>query len=175
MRTTLAAGRAPLLVFAGERRSVRAVKLDVTWLSGRLAGKTLHAALRAAGIAPERCVFVNVLHDDPRDGQPCDIALLALRSLASAGATIFALGRRVQAALRRARIAHVPLTHPAARGAIRTRAAYQQHVRDALAAAGVLPGGERAAGGAPRLRRRPAARRPRVQRRRPRPAGGKGA
>src|SRR4051812_47559583 len=119
--TEPAAGGLSLLVFVGERRSARASRLGSTRLSGQLAGKTLYEALRAAGIAPERCVFVNVLHDDPRDGQPCGNAQLALRSLARAGATVVALGPHVQAMLRRGGIGYIPLTHPAARGAIRKR------------------------------------------------------
>jgi muconate cycloisomerase len=101
--------------------------------------QTLQDALRAAGVAPERCVFVNVLHDDPRDGEPCSNTLVALHALAHAGATVVALGRRVQGVLRRGGISYIPLTHPAARGAIRKRAAYQQHVREVLWQANLLP------------------------------------
>ena len=131
---------APLarLVFAGERRSERARRLGATWLDGRLAGKTLHDALRACGVSPTDCVYLNVFHDDPADRQPCDNAIQALRSLAAAGATVIGLGRLVQRALRRAGVAHVPLTHPAARGSVRARATYQQRVRETLAAAGAV-------------------------------------
>ena len=121
-----------VFVFVGERRSRRAAKLGVSLIDGRLAAKTLHDALRAAGLAPERSVFLNLFHDHPAEARPCDNALQAVRSLAAAGAAVVGLGRRVQAALRCAEIEHVPLTHPAARGAIRARAAYQRHVREVL-------------------------------------------
>jgi hypothetical protein len=124
-----------VFVFVGERRSRRAAEMGVCLIDGRLAGKTLHDALRAAGLAPERSVFLNLFHDAPGDPRPCDNALQAVRSLAAAGAVVVGLGRRVQTALSRAGVDHVALTHPAARGAIRVRASYQRHVREVLAAA----------------------------------------
>jgi hypothetical protein len=129
------------LVFVGERRSRRAIGLGASWLDGRLAGKTLHAALRASGVDPRQVVFLNLFHDQLADRQPCENALLAIRSLSAAGATFVALGRLVQTALRRAGIAHVPLIHPAARGTIRARTAYQQHVRERLGASHVIAPG----------------------------------
>lgn len=127
------------LVFVGERRSRRAVELGAHWTNGRLCAKTLHDALRRAGVDPAHVVFLNLFHDEPADGLPCDNALQAVRSLAGTGARIVALGRRVQAALTRAGVAHVGLVHPAARGAIRARAAYQAHVAAALGRAEASP------------------------------------
>lgn len=124
-----------VFVFVGERRSRRAAEMGVCLIDGRLAGKTLHDALRAAGLAPERSVFLNLFHDTPGDARHCDNALQAVRSLAAAGAVVVGLGRRVQAALSRAGVDHVALTHPAARGAIRARASYQRHVREVLGVA----------------------------------------
>jgi hypothetical protein len=123
------------LVFVGERRSPKAQALGVSLQDGRLAARTLHDALRAADVDPAAAVYVNLFHDDPADRRPCENAVQAIRSLAAAGALIVALGRHVQAGLRAAGVPFVPLTHPAARGAIRARPVYQQHVRDALAGA----------------------------------------
>ena len=100
------------LVFVGERRSRRAIRLHVSWQDGRLAAKTLHEALRAANVAPEDCIFVNVFHDDEHDQEPCGNALAVVRSLSASGATMVGLGRTIQRILRRAGITHLPLTHP---------------------------------------------------------------
>lgn len=111
------------------------VTYGVSLIDGRLAAKTLHEALRACSVAPERSVFLNLFHDHTADRWPCENALQAIRSLAAAGAVIVALGRAVQAGLHAAGVPFVPLTHPAARGAIRAKPVYQQHVRDTLAGA----------------------------------------
>jgi hypothetical protein len=119
-------------VFVGERRSNRAQQLGITWLDGRLAGKTLHDALRACGVDPAGATFLNLFHDGEASWLPCENALLAIRSLSTTGAVVVALGRRVQAALQAAGVPYLPLTHPAARGAVRARSVYQQQVADLL-------------------------------------------
>ena len=120
------------LVFVGERRSRRARQLNASWSSGGLAASTLHAALRACGIEPSAVLFVNLFQEG--DGAlVVDPAVLAdVRALALEGATIVALGRAVQRRLTRSCIPFLPLTHPAARGRIRTRAIYQARVADVL-------------------------------------------
>ena len=126
------AGRSPRFVFVGERRSRRAIDLGAHWTDGRLCARTLHEALHCAGIDPASAAFVNLYHDEPADRAPCANTVEAVRSLAAAGACIVALGRQVQAALAGAGVAHVALVHPAARGAIRARAAYRRHVAEVL-------------------------------------------
>ena len=118
-------------VFVGERRSSRARALGVRWEDGRLCARTLHAALRAAGLDPERQTYLNVFRDD-EPGAIDPAAVTRLRALLDAGAALVGMGRRVQVALRRAGLPHRPLVHPAARGAIRARAAYQAHVAAVL-------------------------------------------
>ena len=121
------------LVFVGEKRSHRAISMRVTWLDGRLAGKTLFEALRAAGIDPYACLFVNLY----RDGEGWEVdaeALCKLREYVVDGYTLVGLGKRVQTYLTRERVPHVALVHPAARGAIRGRAVYQAHVAETLGA-----------------------------------------
>jgi hypothetical protein len=107
----------------------------VTWQDGRLAAGTLREAPQAANIALEDCIFVSVFHgDDERDREPCGNVPAVVRSLAAGGATVVGLSRAVPRILQRVGVAHVPLTHPAARGAIRARATSQLHVRACLSA-----------------------------------------
>lgn len=123
--------RPPQYIFVGERRSQRAIRLGVRWEDGRLAARTLHAALRAAGIDPGLQMYRNVFGDDePRIVNPAVLA--ELRVMIATGAVVVGMGRAVQAALTRTGIPHVPLVHPAARGAIRARSAYHAHVAAVL-------------------------------------------
>ena len=118
-------------VFVGQCRSERAIRMGVHWEDGRLAGKTLHDALRSAGLDPLEQTYLNLYRDD--DPQVIDLAALTqVRALADAGAVIVGLGKVVQAALARADLAHLPLVHPAARGTIRARSAYRDHVASVL-------------------------------------------
>jgi hypothetical protein len=126
-----ASGRPPRFIFVGERRSRRAIQLGVRWEHGRLCASTLHAALRAIGLAPEEQGYVNLYFDS--EPPALDEAVLArLRTLTAEGVEIVGLGRIVQRALERAGVAHRRLIHPAARGAIRARATYQAHVATVL-------------------------------------------
>jgi hypothetical protein len=121
------------LVFVGERRSPRAIKLGVKWEDGRLSGKTLFDALRAAGIEPTAHLYLNLFREEP--GRRIDrAALRRVRALARQGLLVVGLGCKVQRALDHAGVAHRPLTHPAARGAVRRRAVYQAHVAAVLGA-----------------------------------------
>jgi hypothetical protein len=121
-------------VFVGEQRSPRAQQLGVTWDHQALCSKTLHDALRACGVTG-LLRFVNI-----RD----DAGLLDVQTLHwlarcdEQGATIIALGQKVQAVLRKQRVPFVAMIHPAARGTIRKRERYQQHVREVMALAGAL-------------------------------------
>ena len=121
-------------VFVGERRSQRAMALNVTWLDGKLAAKTLHEALRAAGVSPESCIFVN-LYFDGDDWVVNGEVLITVRAAQKAGHVVIAMGRRVQRELTRASVPFLALVHPAARGSIRRRESYQAHVRDVLGTA----------------------------------------
>jgi hypothetical protein len=126
-----ASGRPTRFVFVGERRSQRAIQLGVRWEHGRLCARTFHAALRAIGLAPEEQGYVNLYSD--AEPPALDEAVLArLRALATEGVEIVGLGRLVHHALERAGVDHRQLIHPAARGAIRARAAYQAHVASVL-------------------------------------------
>lgn len=111
------------LIFVGEKRSKRAKLLGVYWQDEALAAKPLFAALRACGVEPTECTFVNWFDERSHS---------AIRIAASLGARVFAMGKKVQHALTEARISFTPLVHPAARGSIRKRERYIAHVRAAL-------------------------------------------
>ncbi len=119
-------------LFVGERRSPTAIRLNVTWRDGRLAAKTLFAALCACGIEPADQEYVNLWHDDQTCWREDRAALALVADRERRGVTVVALGRLVSARLSAAGISHRTLIHPAARGAIRRRDRYQAHVRDTL-------------------------------------------
>lgn len=132
------AGDPPPLVFVGERRSRRAIRLGVTWDDGRLAARTLHEALAACGIDPRRHIFVNLFLDPSIAGDApappaVDRAMVAqLAACAALGARLVGLGRLVQGVLAREGLPHLALVHPAARGALRRREVYHAHVAERL-------------------------------------------
>lgn len=130
------------LLFVGERRSRRAIALGATWERGGQCATTLRAALADCGIDPASVTFRNLFEElgaDDRPGgdePPLAVdreALAAVRAGQAGGLTIVALGRRVEAALRRTGIPCRYLTHPAARGSVRDRATYRARVAAAIA------------------------------------------
>ena len=120
-------------VFVGERPSARALATGATWQNGRLAACTLHAALRDLGLDPAEQRYLNLFPDDPARREPDAARLRRLRGwLARTRPVVVGMGRLVQRELTRAGIAHLALTHPAARGAVRARARYRAHVAEVL-------------------------------------------
>lgn len=111
-------------VFVGERRSPRAIKMGVRWQDGRLAAKQLFDALKAIDIDPSEHEFYNWFER----GMP---TLIVARF--GQGFEIVALGEKVAIELRRRGVGHLKLVHPAARGGIRKKERYIEHVRRALA------------------------------------------
>ncbi|CAA9545619.1 MAG: hypothetical protein AVDCRST_MAG88-377 [uncultured Thermomicrobiales bacterium] len=134
------AGDPSPLVFVGERRSRRAVRLGVTWVDGRLVARTLHEALAACGLDPRRQTFVNLFLDPSIAGDAPTAAPLVvdrameaqLAACAALGARLSGLGRLAQRALAGGGLPHLALVHPAARGAIRGREVYHAHVAERL-------------------------------------------
>lgn len=123
-------------LFVGEKPSVLAHTRRVTWADGRLAAKQLFDALDAAGIERAACTFVNLFGDSP-DAIDRGVTPTARRRAGklrrmAAEHRIVALGRRVAAALRELNVTHTEMVHPAARGLIRRKDAYAEHVRTAL-------------------------------------------
>ena len=111
------------LIFVGERRSPTAIARGWRWEDGRLAGKQLFDALYALGIEPLHCRFANAFEVGHIDG---------VRRLVAQGWTAIGMGKKAQQRLRAERIPHRELTHPAARGSIRLKANYLNHVREVL-------------------------------------------
>ena len=150
-----ASGHPTRFVFVGERRSQRAIQMGVRWEHGRLCARTLHAALRAIGLDPEEQGYVN-LYSDAEPSALDEAVLARLRLLAEDSVEVVGLGQIVHRALERTGVAHRRLIHPAARGAIRARAAYQAHVAlvlgqgpEAATDHGSIPGPPAFAGDAP--------------------------
>lgn len=124
-------------IFVGEQPSHTAYRNGWTWESGRLAAKPLFEALRACGIDPEQCGFVNAFCDHPGEPEEVDTSarLHALRAAERAGVKLVAMGNKVSTLLTACGIKHIPLRHPAARGALRRGDLYASHVRSVLRAA----------------------------------------
>lgn len=108
------------LLFVGERRSKRAVKMGVTWNDGALAAKQLFDALAANGIDTQSCYFVNFYERG------------SLATIKNHGGPVIGMGRVVGRALAKAGISFVPMIHPAARGSIRRKDRYAKHVGECL-------------------------------------------
>jgi hypothetical protein len=125
-------------LFVGEKPSETAFRRGLTWEDGSLAAKTLFDALDAAGIDRTDCAFVNLYGDHPQAtvGHISLEAAGRLRVIASVAkiVTVVAMGRQVENRLRVASVPHLYIVHPAARGAIREKTVYQQHVADVLKA-----------------------------------------
>lgn len=113
-------------LFIGEKRSRRAIDMEVKWEHGRLCASTLFRALLACGIYPEHHSFRNLWYDDG------ELDPNTVRFARGAQPRVVALGRKVSCKLQKLGVAHVYLTHPAARGKIRTTRLYMEHVRRTL-------------------------------------------
>lgn len=118
-------------LFVGERPSHQAVKIGATWQNGKLAAKQLHDALRALGIEPSDHEYCN-LYTQPascaRDAADEQATLKAVRQAQASGLIIVGMGAVVSMRLEIADITHLRLIHPAARGAIRKKERYTEHV-----------------------------------------------
>jgi len=106
-------------LFVGEKRSELAKKMKVTWTDGRLAAKQLFDAFVYCGIDPEKQEFCNWFEGGKT-------------KVRSYNGTIVAMGKKVSDALTKEKINHIYIVHPAARGKIRKKELYFQHVKQAL-------------------------------------------
>ena len=111
-------------LFVGVARSQKAIAMDVTWIDGRLAAKQLFDALRANGIDPAKQKFVNVTEPG---------ALDTIQKYARRRGTwmVVAMGQYVHLQLRGLLDAtqYYRIVHPAARGTIRRKENYVEHIR----------------------------------------------
>ncbi len=114
------------LLFVGERRSPAAIRMDVRWQDGRLAAKQLFDALSGVGIDPGKCQFLNWWERGSRRRVAEHIRR---------GGLVVGMGRKVQRELEKKGVAYLGIIHPAARGAIRKKRVYRDHIRSAVRAA----------------------------------------
>jgi len=111
-------------LFVGEDRSQRAIKMNVTWKDGKLAAKTLFDALEYSKINLKNCTFCNLFE---KGGEQ-----IVARYKYTCTVTVVGMGKKVQKRLAELGVTHTPLIHPAARGKIRKKELYRQHVKDTL-------------------------------------------
>lgn len=116
-------------LFVGERRSVLAKKMNVTWKDGRLAAKQLFDGLKSIGIDGQQQEFENIFIEY---GKLEVINRSAIRRIKSSPLIVVAMGRKVATILSNVGIAHMAIVHPAARGAIRGKDRYADHLREVL-------------------------------------------
>jgi hypothetical protein len=106
-------------LFVGEKRSERAIQMNVTWVDKRLAAAHLSKAVEAIGINWDDCDFKNVFEDKIED-------------IMSSKCIIIAMGRKVERELKKHQIPHEFIYHPATRGAVRNIEKYKQHVKERI-------------------------------------------
>lgn len=106
-------------LFVGEKRSPRAKKMKVTLQDGRLAGKQLFDALSHCNI-------------DPKEQEYCNWFEGGKGKVRNWVGTIVAMGEKVAKALQKENIEHIQIIHPAARGKIRKKELYCQHVMERI-------------------------------------------
>ena len=112
------------LLFVGENRSPSAIRMNVTWKDKRLAAKQLFDAFEMNGIDDSEFEFTNV--KEPED------FLDQIEKAITDQVPIIGMGRIVQQILNNMNIEHTPMVHPAARGLIRKKERYAEHVNEVL-------------------------------------------
>jgi hypothetical protein len=107
-------------LFVGEKRSNRAIELSLTWKDGGLAAKPLFEALYSSGLNPHKVNFTNIFE---RGGK---------KTVTNFKGVVVAMGKKVQSRLSELNINYISIIHPAARGKIRKRKLYVDHVKSQL-------------------------------------------
>jgi enamine deaminase RidA (YjgF/YER057c/UK114 family) len=106
-------------LFVGEKKSPRAIEMGVTWKDKRLAAAHLSKAIEALGVNWDDLKFLNVFEDN-------------INEIKSFNGPIIAMGRKVEKELKKHKIPHHYIHHPAARGKIRKIENYKKHVREQI-------------------------------------------
>lgn len=106
-------------LFVGEERSPTAIRMGVTWKDKRLAAAHLSKAVEALGIDWNKCTFLNIFEDD-------------IEKIRKFRGVRVAMGRKVERELKKHKIPHKYIHHPAARGKIRIIENYKTHVKEQL-------------------------------------------
>ena len=108
-------------IFIGEEPSPTAIKMQVTWADQRLAAKQLFDAFEANNFDPSNIEFDNLFKNNK-------VRKKILNQLKKEKRPIVAMGKKVQKVLEENGIAHTKMVHPAARGRIRKKERYAEHV-----------------------------------------------
>jgi protein-tyrosine-phosphatase len=103
------------ILFVGEERSETAKKRGWTWETGHLAAKQLFDALKANGINPEEHKYTNIFEEELPEAE-----------------VIVGMGKKVQKELVKRGIVYIGIVHPAARGKIRKKENYINHIKETL-------------------------------------------
>ena len=106
-------------LFVGEKRSDRAIQMNVTWVDKRLAAAHLSKAVENIGIDWNECAFLNVFEDEIND-------------IKSFEGIVVAMGRKVEKELKKHQIDHLFIYHPATRGSVRNIERYKNHVKERI-------------------------------------------
>ena len=118
-------------LFVGERPSKLALKMGVSWKDGKLAAKQLFDALAHCKINITHCRFDNIFGMEA-DGPEivCKNALKRVKRAMRSGIKVVAMGQKVERAL--GSNFSLSIIHPAARGKIRKKELYINHVLEKL-------------------------------------------
>lgn len=121
-------------LFVGEKPSDKALELGATWRKGGQCATTLHSVLHRLGIHMREVRFTNLFTRTPdnADGVIRSYTVSRIRRRAREGFVIVGMGQLVHTALCALGINHRHIVHPAARGVIRRKDTYVEHVRGIL-------------------------------------------
>ena len=122
------------LLFIGQERSQLAQDRGVYWEDEAQCANQLFRALRANGIDPNKCAFLNLFTDDSDGKKYADknIDRKSLNKINKWEGEKIGMGNIVGIMLTHLKIDHTKIVHPSARGKIRAKALYIQHIRETL-------------------------------------------
>ena len=121
-------------LFVGERPSPLAMQIGATWRNGRLAGATLHDALRELGLNPHEQRYTNLRQVPGLRHPGIKPSRQTIFRIRRSQLPVVALGKLVSKELTQRGIPHKQAVHPAARGRIRKKERYIAHLREVLGA-----------------------------------------
>ncbi|HIJ11754.1 TPA: hypothetical protein HA278_06865 [Candidatus Woesearchaeota archaeon] len=110
------------ILFVGEKRSKTAIRMNVTWEDKRLASKQLFDAFESIGIDTDEFQFCNVFEP----------SIIMIDEAVEENIPIVGMGNIAQVVLNKMGVPHTPMIHPAARGNIRKKQNYTEHVKNVL-------------------------------------------
>lgn len=107
--------------------------MGVGWRDGRLAAKQLFDALVVVGLDPSAHRYDNVFRPVAEGPEEvCPNAVRRIRRAAGRGLVVVAMGQKATRALSERRVSCLSIVHPAARGRIRKKERYAEHVKSVL-------------------------------------------